>query len=191
MNDVIHICILVCYHLLLLLKTSLESQHTILLGKKKKCSLIHEQESCRLVKLQWMWIKFGWIITFKVNRKNHIFFLYCWALNAQLNCSYLEHGSFQKQLLGIKTISRLELCALKIFFYCFFFCVWRMDSSHSCSEGKRLLTAKLNFQHCGKQNKRPNWNFTWLSVTLLKTSLQLWTLYDFFSLVFSILIHKS
>lgn len=141
-----------CYHFLLLLRTALQSQHSVLLGKKKKLSLIHEQESCRLLKLQWMWIKLGWIMTFKVKQKDLQFICHCWALNEQLNCSYLEHRAFQKQLFGIETTSRLELCASKIFSNYFLCKEW--IQAMVAQKAKGLLTAKFNFQHCGKQNKR-------------------------------------
>lgn len=166
-----------CYHFLLLLKTALESQHSILLGKKKKLSLIHKQESSRLLKLQWMWIKLGWIMTFKVKQKDLQFICHCWALNEQLNCSYLEHSAFQNQLFGIETIPRLELCASKIF------------SNYSCTKngfkpqlfrrGKGSWLPSSIFNPVVNRTKETQLEFTWVLGTLQKTSSQLWTLYDF------------
>lgn len=115
--------------------------------EKEKFSLIYEQESCGLLRLQWIWIKLGWIMTFKIKQKDLQFICSCWALNTQLNCSYLKHRVLSKTI-GIKTIFRLELCASKILSNCVLW--WRMDSNHSCSEDKGLLTAKFNFQHCSK-----------------------------------------
>lgn len=123
MNDVIHIRIWRCYHLLLLLKTASESQQSILLGEKKKLSLIHEQELCRLVKLQWMWIKLGWIITFKVKQKDLQFICHCWALNAQLNCSYLEHGVFSKTIVWHQHHFQTWIMCFEDIFCFLFFCI--------------------------------------------------------------------
>lgn len=101
----------------------------------------------------------------------------------------MEHRAFQKQLFGIETISRLELCASKIFSNYFLYKGWIQATV--VQTAKELLTATFNFQHCGKQNKREQPEFTWVLVTLQKTSLKLWTLYDFFLLIiFFILFHQ-
>lgn len=136
-----------CYHFLLLLKTVLESQRSILLGKREKLSLIHKQESCRLLKLQWMWIKLGWIMTFKVKQKDLQFICHCWALNAQLNCSYLEHRVFSKTIVWHRNHFQTWIMCIEDLFY-FLYEEWIQATV--VQKAKGLLTAKFNFQHCGK-----------------------------------------
>lgn len=132
-----------CYHFLLLLKTASESQHCILLGRKEMLSLIHEQESRRLLKLQWMWKKLGSIMTFEVKQKDLQFICHCWAPNAQLNCSYLEHRVFSKTIVWHWNHFQTWITRIKDIFQ--LFSVQRMDSSYSCSKGKRAPNCQVQF----------------------------------------------
>lgn len=163
-------------------KPALESQQTILLrennnNKNKnhsKFSLIHNQNSCRFWKLLWLWIKLGWIMSFKVKDKD-LFICSCWSVNAQLNCRHLKHRAFSETMES-KPFFRLQLRAFKILSH--YFLGWKMVSNHSWSEDKRALNCWVQFPALPNIEQE-----THLECHLsLKWShsipLKLWTLYD-------------